>query len=312
MRANKTMNRAGLFILFWMFCTTSLVSQNVVVLYDEAASVEKNGTDSVAIYSLVSDTTAAEVVPSIKETGVIVPSVISAQYKSDVRYMRDSLKRTMREARGVMHNNLRSMRDTVRCNLAAMASKHPHQLRIGWGDQLFESLVWCNQFHPTVYPESYISKYNEEYRYVQHWFAEYQYRFRYWFNVGAMVDYSGVLWDEVERNGKGDELSRKKDCNFHNISILLTMRFSYMHTKYVSLYSGLGAGVNINTGTDIDYRNRTTAVAPALSLTVLGLSVGNERWFGAVEFGGMYSLMNAYEVYMAGSRMFTASVGCRF
>jgi hypothetical protein len=85
-----------------------------------------------------------------------------------------------------------------------------------------------------------------------------------------------------------------------------------MHSKYVSLYSGLGAGVNVNTGSEIDYRDRKTALAPALSITVIGMSVGNERWFGAVEFGGLYSLININEVYLAGSRMFTASVGCRF
>ena len=85
-----------------------------------------------------------------------------------------------------------------------------------------------------------------------------------------------------------------------------------MHSKYVELYSGLGAGVNINTGSELDYRDRKTAVAPVFSLTVLGMSVGNEQWFGSVEFGGLYSLMNIQEVYMAGSRMFTLSVGYRF
>ena len=45
---------------------------------------------------------------------------------------------------------------------------------------------------------------------------------------------------------------------------------------------------------------------------VLGMNVGNEQWFGAVEFGGLYSLMNIHEVYMLGSRMFTVSVGHRF
>lgn len=71
-------------------------------------------------------------------------------------------------------------------------------------------------------------------------------------------------------------------------------------------------GLNINTGSEIDYRDRKTALAPALNLTVLGMSVGNEKWYGAVEFGGLYSLMNIQEVYLAGSRMFTLSVGCRF
>jgi hypothetical protein len=127
-----------------------------------------------------------------------------------------------------------------------------------------------------------------------------------------MIDYSGVVWDKVQRNGIGEEIKRDKNCNFHNIAIMVTTRFTYLHSKYVLLYSGLGVGLNINTGSEIDYRDRKTALAPALNLTVLGMSVGNEKWYGAVEFGGLYSLMNIQEVYLAGSRMFTLSVGCRF
>jgi hypothetical protein len=204
------------------------------------------------------------------------------------------------------------MRDSVRDDMRERVRQFPHQLRIGWGDQMFETLVWYHQPHPTIYPESYIGQYEEDFRYVQHWFAEYQYRVKYWFNVGAMVDYSGVLWDKVRRNGKGEELAREADCSFHNIAVMLTMRFTYFHSKYVSLYSGLGAGMNINTGSEVDYLDRHTAVAPALNITALGMNVGNNRWFGAVEFGGLYSLANINEVYMAGSRMFTVSVGCRF
>ena len=130
--------------------------------------------------------------------------------------------------------------------------------------------------------------------------------------VSIAVDYSGVVWDKVQRNGIGEEIKRDKNCNFHNIAIMVTTRFTYLHSKYVLLYSGLGVGLNINTGSEIDYRDRKTALAPALNLTVLGMSVGNEKWYGAVEFGGLYSLMNIQEVYLAGSRMFTLSVGCRF
>ena len=307
------MNKIGIVLLLWMCCAMTVVSQNVVVLFDEEEYVEQSASDTLVIDTLVSDTMTMDALPSVDVESAHMSPALSVQYKSDVRHIRDSLKQTMRLARGVMHKNVRTMRDSVRQNLHAMAGKKPHQLRIGWGDQLFESLVWYNQLHSTIYPESFKEEeYSEEYRYLQHWFVEYQYRVRYWFNVGAMVDYSGVLWDKVMRNGKGDEVNREKNCDFHNIAIMVTTRFTYMHSKYVSLYSGLGAGLNINTGSEIDYRGRKTALAPALSLTVLGMNVGNERWFGAVEFGGLYSLMNIHEVYMAGSRMFTVSVGCRF
>ena len=49
---------------------------------------------------------------------------------------------------------------------------HRNEIRIGWGDQLFESLMWHN---PTsivrTMPTSYSQLYHEDFRYDQHiWF----------------------------------------------------------------------------------------------------------------------------------------------
>lgn len=311
------MRKLGLILLLCVCCAMTVVSQNVAVLFDDSDYIDNSKSDTVALDTVTTVCDSADsVLDTLPHTEDVVPAQVryapSVYYRSDVRYIRDSLMHAMRVARGTMHKNIRDMRDSVRDDMRERVRQFPHQLRIGWGDQMFETLVWYHQPHSTIYPESYIGQYEEDFRYVQHWFAEYQYRVKYWFNVGAMVDYSGVLWDKVRRNGKGEELDREEDCSFHNIAIMLTMRFTYFHSKYVSLYSGLGAGLNINTGSELDYHDRYTACAPALNITALGMSVGNERWFGAVEFGGLYSLMNMYEVYMAGSRMFTVSVGCRF
>ena len=311
------MRKLGLILLLCICCAMTVVSQNVAVLFDESDYIDNSKSDTVALDTVTTVCDSADnVLDTLPHTEDVVPakviSAYSVHYRSDVRNIRDSLKHAMRIARGNMHKDIRDMRDSVRDDMCERVRQFPHQLRIGWGDQMFETLVWYHQTHPTIYPESYIGQYEEDFRYVQHWFAEYQYRVKYWFNVGAMVDYSGVLWDKVRRNGKGEELDREADCSFHNIAIMLTMRFTYFHSKYVSLYSGLGAGMNINTGTEVDYLDRHTAVAPALNITALGMNVGNNRWFGAVEFGGLYSLANINEVYMAGSRMFTVSVGCRF
>lgn len=311
------MRKLGFILCLCICCAMTVVSQNVAVLFDESEYADNSKSDTVALDTVATVFDSADDVldtPSQAEDAVPaeVISAYSVHYRSDVRNIRDSLKHAMRIARGNMHEDIRDMRDSVRDDMRERVRQFPHQLRIGWGDQMFETLVWYHQTHPTIYPESYIGQYEEDFRYVQHWFAEYQYRVKYWFNVGAMVDYSGVLWDKVRRNGKGEELDREADCSFHNIAIMLTMRFTYFHSKYVSLYSGLGAGMNINTGSEVDYLDRHTVVAPALNITALGMNVGNNRWFGAVEFGGLYSLANINEVYMAGSRMFTVSVGCRF
>ena len=220
--------------------------------------------------------------------------VFFSVYAQDNRIRIDSMQYAIREFRDSIRKDIRAYKDSVRYVRRHTFDALPHELRVGWGDQLFETLVWYDQSHSTLYPESYIGQYEERYRYLQHWFVEYQYRFRYWFNLGGMIDYSGVVWDKVHRNGIGEEVMRDENCNFHNIAIMVTTRFTYMHSKYVSLYSGLGVGLNINTGSELDYRGRKTALAPALNLTVLGMSVGNEKWVGAVEFGGLYSLMNIH------------------
>lgn len=323
------MNRKGIVIFLLLLSAVSVRAQSTVAIFDESVHGDTMVSDTIVadtmntakdilkdIHLVVEEPVQQEpMLPSdsLVSDSAATPALSSnpIYYWSDVRDVRYSLKQTMRSVRDSMRMGVRSMRDSVRNDLREVARKRPHELRVGWGDQIFESLVWYNKPYYTLYPESFIGEYDENYRYAQHWFVEYQYRIKYWFNFGVMIDYSGVLWDKVQRNGHGTELKREKNCHFHNIAALLTMRFTYVHTKYVQMYSGLGAGLNINTGSEIDYWGRKTVIAPALNLTVLGMSVGNEQWFGAIEFGGLYSLMNSNEVYLAGSRMLTASVGVR-
>ena len=129
-------------------------------------------------------------------------------------------------------------------------SMNPHMIRIGWGDQHFEHVVWHATPQPmNKLPETYSAKYSEHFRYTQHWSAEYQYRFNRWFSLGGLVDGSGVMWDDVIRNGLGNEMSRTPDRCVFNIVAMPTIYFTYLHHEYVSLHSGLGAGFNINGGT---------------------------------------------------------------
>jgi biotin-[acetyl-CoA-carboxylase] ligase BirA-like protein len=72
----------------------------------------------------------------------------------------------------------------------------------------------------------------------------------------------------------------------------------------------IGVGINVNTGTEL-MKGRATVVSPAVNITLLGMRLGKGRWYGALEMGAMAALNNAHEVYMFGSRIFTASVGVR-
>ena len=254
---------------------------------------------------------------SLKEVSLVVDTLDESEhYRTydwyDVRDTRDSLLRELRATRSHLRKDVRKVRDFVREDLYAMVDSIPHEVRIGWGDMLFEMLVWHESAYPTALPEQYVEVYNEQFRYTQHWFAEYMYNASYWYSLGCLVDYSGVLWDKVMRNGRGEELSRDKNHWFSNISIVPTIRFSYYRSPYVSLYSSLGVGLNINTGSELDFKGRRTAMVPVVNISLLGVRVGHGRWFGAVELGGMISLLSTNEVYMLGSRLFTASFGYCF
>lgn len=192
-------------------------------------------------------------------------------------------------------------------------SMNPHELRIGWGDQLFEHLAWHAAPQPVnTLPSTYSAVYSEHYRYTQHWFVEYQYRPNAWLSFGGLFDASGVLWDEVTRNGLGNEISRDSNHSFYNLIIMPTVYFTYLHHKHLSLHSGLGVGIDINGGTETDYKGRNTVVAPALNLTLFGLSVNFGRWYAAADLGALIALTDGQHIYQFGGRLISASIGATF
>ncbi len=188
-----------------------------------------------------------------------------------------------------------------------------NELRMGWGDQLFESLIWHNPTSIiTTMPDSYQQVYKENYSYNQHVWMEYQWRFTHWFSLGAMVDFSHVGWDEVTRNGKGAELNRKEDQFFYNAVIMPTIRFTYFHHENVNFYSGLGIGLDINGGTETNALGNHTDVGAAINLTVFGISANYQRWFWTIDCGGLYALKNMNTIFLMSSRIVNVGMGVRF
>ncbi len=187
-----------------------------------------------------------------------------------------------------------------------------HELRIGWGDQLFESMVWRKQMPGQLNREGTLFYRNESYRYTQHLFLEYQYRFTHWFSLGATVDGSAVLWNTNIYDLNGNYQAFDSKHNFYNLVIMPNVRFTYLYNEYVSLHSAIGIGLNVNGGTDVDIYGKRTAFAGALDLTYIGVTVGHGHWYGSFEIGGLFSMKNGSTVYMASSKILRASVGCRF
>lgn len=192
-------------------------------------------------------------------------------------------------------------------------SANQHMLRIAWGDQHFEHLIWHASPQPVNnQSESYRAIYNEHFRYTQHWSLEYQNRLNHWFSYGAMVDGSGVMWDAVTRNGLGSEISRVDNRSLYNIIVMPTIYFTYLHHEYVSLHSGLGIGLDINGGTETDSKGHTTVCAPALDLTLIGVSAWYQNWFASLELGTMIAMKDGQHIYQFGSRLFSLAIGVTF
>jgi len=193
------------------------------------------------------------------------------------------------------------------------AQESKHEIRVGWGDQMFESIVWHATAQPIgLLPESKTINYNENYRRLQHSFLEYSYTFSPHFSLGLMFDFSGVKWDNVTVNGVGEELERQQNRCFYNIIAMPTMRVNYFLKRYVSFYSGIGAGMNVNTGTETDIDGRKTEFAPALYLDIFSVKAKYKYVFAAADFGGLISMRDINNVYLCGSRMFSVSVGVNF
>lgn len=189
-----------------------------------------------------------------------------------------------------------------------------HEVRIGWGDQMFEKFVWQKpQYIISNMDESFRKTYNEHWRYSQHWFAEYSWRVNSWFGLGAMIDASGCVWDEVTRNGLGNEVARSKGHNFWNLTMMPTFRFTWFNSQYVSLYTSLGAGLGINGGSEVDGKGRHTLCGLALDLALIGVTVDWSDWCAFAEVGGLSSVRNIKSsIFMLNSRMVSVGVGYRF
>ena len=71
-----------------------------------------------------------------------------------------------------------------------------HEVRLGWGDMLFETMVFhasSTHAYPAGKPTDYLYKENRDYGYTGHFFAEYRYHFSKLFSLGLQADFEGIL-----------------------------------------------------------------------------------------------------------------------
>ena len=164
--------------------------------------------------------------------------------------------------------------------LTPCLAQNPHQVRIGWGDMLFESLVF-RQAAPALGGKGFTG----------HIFAEYQYSVSKVVSVGGQLDFEGIF---------------AADMNNYDITVMPTVRFTYLRRPWVELYSGLGAGLLCA----LDNQDGAE-FAPAVNINLFGVQVGKGPISASVELGALNSMFKS-RVYMLGSRLVSVSLNYRF
>lgn len=172
-----------------------------------------------------------------------------------------------------------------------------HEWRLGWGDMLFETLA----FHQEGSRQN--NTQNSDFGYTGHIFLEYRYHLNRVVSLGIQTDFEGIFWKETPLDMYRQPVGPSVPSRNYDLSILPTLRFTCLNTRYVQLYGGLGAGLLIA------FDNaRQCELAPVVNFTLLGVQVGRGPWSASLELGGMTALRNANTVYMLDSRLVSVSV----
>ena len=249
-------------------------------------------------------------VPVMPDSVIVHPDRDAQPVQPDIRKAKAEVQKAKREVREAKEE-MRQVKTEIRKRRRVLQWKS--ELRFGWGDQLFETLMWHKPTSIiTTMPDTWTKTYHENYSYNQHLWIEYQYYYAYWFSLGGLVDLSEVGWNDVTRNGAGIETNVSERKYFYNAVVMPTIRFTYISHPNVHLYSGLGLGMDINGGTEPNSKGNKTEIGLAANITFIGVSANFSRCFFSFDFGGMLALRDKNTIYMAMSRIMSVGFGVRF
>ena len=183
-----------------------------------------------------------------------------------------------------------------------------HTVRLGWGDPLFETLAFHASYagtfgNPQSLPADFVRQETFGYQYTGHIFAEYLYRWTSVVSAGAQMDVEGIFWKEGSFDRYHQPTGAAVPVRSWNLTLMPTVRFTYLDKPWVRMYSGLGAGLLVAFDNQGDSR-----LAPAFNLNWLGIEVGKGRWGGSAELGMLNALSDTFHIYMLSSRIFSVSV----
>ena len=166
--------------------------------------------------------------------------------------------------------------------------ENPHEIRIGIADSYMEACMENSAINAPNFKneiaEGPFYKYGNL-NHTGHIFIEYQHRINSWFSAGINADYLHS-WYHLRHNKTQNVIT---NSNF-KISLIPTLRFTYFHHKMVDLYSSFGIGLNYTYYNSQEYRYIDQIISGIFDVSLLGISVGKNHWFGTFELGGTTSI----------------------
>ena len=152
-----------------------------------------------------------------------------------------------------------------------------------------------------------------------HIFASYAYQFSPLVSFGVEADALFLKEQFLMMNGYGERLKDPAISTLYHLTLLPTVRFTYVRDRFLSVYSAIGVGATYS-----DYStnlpSRWTEQSPAnvgitANVALCGLNFHYQNWYAEAELGLMGTKMllwpqSSYPFYT--SRLLSIAVGYRF
>ena len=216
-----------------------------------------------------------------------------------------------------------------------------HSFRIGWGTAFSGKLVTDLSSRSSVpyYNNTYLQAiqgmtaeeahaYLTNYRMqssssstvsLGHIFASYAYQFTPLVSFGVEAD-AVFLKDQFQMiNGYGEHLQDPAISSLYYLTLLPTVRFTYMRDGFISLYSSVGLGATYS-GYSTNLPSEWTEQSPAnvgitANIALGGMNFHYQNWYAEAEVGFMATKMllwpqSSYPILT--SRLLSVAVGYRF
>lgn len=186
-----------------------------------------------------------------------------------------------------------------------------HELRFVLGDMLSETVLYRDAPGRTY--TGTVGSFTEDtgYGYTPHYGFTYTYKISSWFAAGVLLDCQNTWWTRKVYEGNDVPRSSSRE-HFYNLSLLPTLRFTYMEKNGWNLYSAFMAGLSVNGGSEKDYKGRSTLTGLGIGFTFFGAGYRWGNWGAVAELGMLSGLHDTNTLFMVGTRLLSAGVSYYF